>query len=113
MVYQRDQAIKNFKPEPYFELNAEILANQQKFVAKLDPYQRFKDETGLMTFMQAKHVQKGSQDGFIKDVQKQGKKRASPQLFSLSSLQSAMNKRYHASASQTLAAIQSLYEAKL
>lgn len=42
MVYQRDQAIKNFKPEPYFELNAEILANQQKFVAKLDPYQRFK-----------------------------------------------------------------------
>ncbi len=44
MVYQRDQAIKTFKPKPYFELNAEILANQQKFVAKLDPYQRFKDE---------------------------------------------------------------------
>ena len=63
--------------------------------------------------MQAKHVQKGSQDGLIMDVQKQAKKRASPQLFSLSSLQSAMNKRYHASASQTLAAIQSLYEAKL
>ncbi|MCG0691467.1 DNA topoisomerase III [Lactiplantibacillus plantarum] len=37
MVYQRDQAIKNFNPEPYFELNAEILANQQKFVAKLAP----------------------------------------------------------------------------
>ncbi|KZU87879.1 Lipid A export ATP-binding/permease proteinMsbA [Lactiplantibacillus plantarum] len=53
MVYQRDQATKNFKPGPYFELNAEILANQQKIVAKLDPYQRFKDETGLMTFMQA------------------------------------------------------------
>ena len=66
-----------------------------------------------MTFMRAKHVHKGSQDGLIKDVQKQGKKRASPQLFSLSSLQSAMNKRYHASASQTLAAIQSLYEDKL
>ena len=63
--------------------------------------------------MQAKNVQKGSQTGLIKNVQKQGKKRASPQLFSLSSLQSAMNKRYHASASQTLAAIQSLYEAKL
>ncbi|KZU19651.1 DNA topoisomerase III [Lactiplantibacillus plantarum] len=113
MVYQRDQAIKNFKPEPYFELNAEIVANQQKFVAKLAPYQRFKDKAGLMTFMQAKHVQKGSQAGLIKGVQNQAKKRASPQLFSLSSLQSAMNKRYHASASQTLAAIQSLYEAKL
>lgn len=111
MVYQRDQAIKNFKPEPYFELNAEIVANQQKFVAKLAPYQRFKDKA-VTTFMQAKHVQKGSQVGLIKDVQNQAKKRASPQLFSLSSLQSAMNKRYHASASQTLAAIQSLYEAK-
>ncbi|KKX43452.1 hypothetical protein WH27_15220 (plasmid) [Lactiplantibacillus plantarum] len=113
MAYQREQLIKNFKPEPYFELNAEILANQQKFEAKLDPYQRFKDESGLMTFMQAKRIQKGLQDGLIKDVKRQAKKRASPQLFSLSSLQSAMNKRYHASASQTLAAIQSLYEDKL
>ena len=112
MVYQRDQAIKNFKPEPYFELNAEILANQQKFVAKLDPYQRFKDETGLMTFMQAKHVQKGSQDGLIKDVQKQAKKSASPRLFSLSALQTMINRRYHASAADVLKAVQALYEAK-
>ena len=66
-----------------------------------------------MTFMQDKYAQKGFQGGLIKDVQKQAKKSASPQLFSLSSLQSAMNKRYHASASQNLAAIQSLYEDKL
>ncbi|MBN6048742.1 type IA DNA topoisomerase [Lactobacillus helveticus] len=112
MVYQRDQAIKNFKPEPYFELNAEILANQQKFVAKLDPYQRFKDEAGLITFMQAKHVQKGSQDGLIKDVQKQAKKSASPRLFSLSALQTMINRRYHASAADVLKAVQALYEAK-
>ena len=36
--------------------------------------------------MQAKHVQKGSQAGLIKGIQNQAKKRASPQLFSLSSL---------------------------
>lgn len=113
MVYQRDRTIKNFKPEPYFELNAEILAHDQKFVAKLDPYQRFKDEKGLITFMEAKNVQKGQQDGLIKDVQKQAKKSASPRLFSLSSLQSTINKKFHASASQTLQAVQSLYEAKL
>lgn len=46
MVYQRDQLIKKFKPKPYFELNAEILANQQKFAAKLAPYQQFKDKKG-------------------------------------------------------------------
>ena len=113
MVYQRDQAIKNFKPEPYFELNAEILANQQKFVAKLDPYQRFKDEKGLLAFMSEKRLEKGSQSGLIKDVQKQTKKTSSPRLFSLSSLQSEINKRYHASASDTLQAVQNLYEAKL
>ncbi|MBZ5965671.1 DNA topoisomerase III [Leuconostoc gelidum subsp. gasicomitatum] len=113
MVYQRDLAIQNFKPEPYFELKAEILAEQQKFVAKLAPYQRFKDEKGLLTFMSEKRLEKGSQSGLIKDVQKQTKNTSSPRLFSLSSLQSEINKRYHASASDTLQAVQNLYEAKL
>lgn len=113
MVYQRDLAIQNFIPEPYFELKAEILAEQQKFVAKLDPYQRFKDEKGLLAFMSEKRLEKGSQSGLIKDVQKQTKKTSSPRLFSLSSLQSEINKRYHASASDTLQAVQNLYEAKL
>lgn len=113
MVYQRDLAIQNFNPEPYFELKAEILAEQQKFVAKLDPYQRFKDEKGLLAFMSEKKLEKGSQSGLIKDVQKQTKKTSSPRLFSLSSLQSEINKRYHASASDTLQAVQNLYEAKL
>ncbi len=113
MVYQRDLAIQNFNPEPYFELKAEILAEQEKFVAKLDPYQRFKDEKGLLVFMSEKRLEKGSQSGLIKDVQKQTKKTSSPRLFSLSSLQSEINKRYHASASDTLQAVQNLYEAKL
>ena len=113
MVYQRDLAIQNFNPEPYFELKAEILAEQQKFVAKLDPYQRFKDEKGLLAFMSEKRLEKGSQSGLIKDVKKQTKKTSSPRLFSLSSLQSEINKRYHASASDTLQAVQNLYEAKL
>ncbi|WP_273718471.1 type IA DNA topoisomerase [Leuconostoc mesenteroides] len=113
MVYQRDLAIKNFKPEPYFELKAEILAEQQKIIAKLDPYQRFKDEKSLLAFMSEKRLEKGSQSGLIKDVKKQTKKTSSPRLFSLSSLQSEINKRYHASASDTLQAVQNLYEAKL
>lgn len=113
MVYQRDLDIQNFNPEPYFELKAEILEEQQKFVAKLDPYQRFKDEKGLLAFMSEKRLEKGSQSGLIKDVQKQTKKTSSPRLFSLSSLQSEINKRYHASASDTLQAVQNLYEAKL
>lgn len=113
MVYQRDLAIRNFKPEPYLELNAQILTDSQEFEAKLDPYKRFKDGNQLNTFMNDKNVQMGQQDGLIKDIQKQQKKTSSPRLFSLSSLQSEINKRYHASASETLKAVQSLYEAKL
>ncbi|MCS9983551.1 type IA DNA topoisomerase [Weissella paramesenteroides] len=113
MIYQRDLAIKNFKPEPYFELNAKVSVDSKKFDAKLEPYKRFKDEKQLITFMDDKNVQKGNQDGLIKDVQKQQKKSSSPRLFSLSSLQSEINKRYHASASDTLKAVQLLYEAKL
>lgn len=63
--------------------------------------------------MDDKSVQKGNQDGLIKDVQKQQKKSSSPRLFSLSNLQSEINKCYHGSASDTLKAVQSLYEAKL
>lgn len=113
MIYQRDLAIKNFKSEPYFELNAKISVDSQNFDAKLDPYKRFKDENQLFTFMDDKSVQKGNQDGLIKDIQKQQKKSSSPRLFSLSSLQSEINKRYHASASDTLKAVQLLYESKL
>lgn len=47
MIYQRDLAIKNFKPEPYFELNAKISVDSQNFDAKLDPYERFKYEKQL------------------------------------------------------------------
>lgn len=113
MVYQRDQAIENFKPEPYFEFKAKIAVDSGTFEAKLEPYQRFKDTTGINTFMQAKSIQNGQQPALIKDVQRKVKRTLSPKLFSLSSLQSAINKKFHASASDVLAAVQALYEAKL
>ncbi|MBS0935713.1 type IA DNA topoisomerase [Lactiplantibacillus plantarum] len=113
MVYERDLAIQNFKPVPYFELQAQIMTPNGVFEARLDPYQRFKEPAELTAFQQAKQVVTGKQDAVIKDVQQQAKQSASPRLFSLSSLQSTINKRYHASASKTLAAVQKLYEAKL
>lgn len=113
MVYQRDQSIENFKPEPYFELKAKIAVDSGTFDAKLEPLQRFNDMDGINAFMQVKNLQNGQQSVLIKDVQKKVKNTLSPKLFSLSSLQSAINKKFHASASDVLAAVQSLYEAKL
>lgn len=112
MIYKRDQAIANFKPEPYFELEADIQVGNQAFTAKLDPTQRFKDQATVDNYMSGKNILAGTQQAVIKNVERVNKDRASPRLFSLSSLQSVINKRYHASASDTLEAVQSLYEAK-
>lgn len=114
LVYQRDLEIQNFKPTPYAELQAAITAGgAAPFKGRLEPYQKFLTTDDLSAFMGANQIGVGHQLGTIADVQMESKHSASPRLFSLSSLQSAINKRYHASASETLAAVQSLYEAKL
>ncbi len=113
MIYQRDQMIKNFKVSTYYELEAEILADDKKFDAKLMPSQQFKDKSSLITFRRDNRFENEREIGIIKSIQKEEKSVASPRLFSLSSLQSEANKRFKASASDTLAAVQNLYEAGL
>ncbi|KIU19768.1 type IA DNA topoisomerase [Weissella cibaria] len=113
LVYQRDLAIQNFKPTPYRELKATITTNNGEFTAHLEPNTRFTDSQSLNQFMVEHQVMMGQQIATITDVQRQAKKTASPRLFSLSWLQSAINKQYHASASDVLKAVQTLYEAKL
>lgn len=113
MIYKRNKEIKNFQVSKYYELGAEILAGSEKFDANLTPSQQFKTKSSLITFRKDKGLEKASEVGIIESIKKEQKLEPSPRLFSLSSLQSEMNKRYKASASQTLAAVQKLYEAKL
>ncbi|WP_410985474.1 DNA topoisomerase III [Bacillus cereus] len=113
MLYQRQLEIENFKKEPFFELEGNILAEQGNFKALLSPSERFKNEDEVITFIDEKNAQKGVQDGIVKNVEKKEKKTGSPSLFSLSSLQSKINQMYKASASDTLKAVQKLYEARL
>ena len=113
LVYKRDLAIQNFKSVPYFELESEILADSEKFVSKLAPSKQFENKSSLITFIKSNNAQNGLQDGYIQSVEKKQKNSASPHLFSLSSLQSEVNRRYKATASETLKAVQSLYEKKL
>ncbi|MES9667891.1 DNA topoisomerase III [Bacillus nitratireducens] len=113
MIYQRQLEIENFKKEPFFELEGNILAKQGNFKALLSPSERFKNEAETITFINEKNAQKGVQDGIVKNVETKEKKTSSPSLFSLSSLQSKINQMYKASASDTLKAVQKLYEARL
>ena len=113
MIYQRQEAIQQFKKEPFFEIEASIKVNQGSFKGVLSPSQRFKTQEELLSFVSSKQAKIGSQEGRIVDVQTKEKKTSSPSLFSLSSLQSKVNQLYKATASQTLKAMQALYEAKL
>ncbi|MDT2975065.1 type IA DNA topoisomerase [Enterococcus casseliflavus] len=113
LIFQRQEAIENFRKEPFFEVEASIKVNQGSFKGVLSPTQRFKTQEELLAFVSSKQAKIGNQEGIIADVQTKEKKTNSPSLFSLSSLQSKVNQLYKATASQTLKAMQGLYEAKL
>lgn len=113
IVHKRQKEIENFKPEPFFELDAKVQAENGEFIAHLDPHQRFKTKEEAQDYLRKVAIDPPHTTGKITKVEKKKKKTPSPLLFSLSSLQSKINQIYKASASQTLEAVQKLYEAKL
>lgn len=113
MIYHLQERIQSFKKEKYFEGKATIESENGSFEAKLDPNESFKTSKELEQYLFSKGSKQGNQKGQILTVEKEEKTKTSPMLFSLSSLQSAMNKQMKASAKETLQAVQGLYEAKL
>lgn len=83
MIYQRQEAIEQFKKEPFFEIEADITVKQGTFKGTLIPTQRFSSKDELLTYLSSKHAEIGNQEGRIADVQTKEKKTNSPSLFSL------------------------------
>ena len=111
LIYQRNQAIQNFKPEPYKELEATIQHSNGTFKGTLKPAQKFFNDEEFNVFLS--QINQQNTQGMIQNIDTKDKHTASPKLFSLSALQSKANASFKASASQTLQAVQNLYEAKL
>ena len=111
MIYNRQKQIENFKPEKYYELEANISNVNSEFTGKLVPNQKFKSIQEIQEF--TRHINLDNKQGTITKIEKETKNANSPKLFSLSTLQSEINKKYKASASDTLQAVQILYENKL
>lgn len=100
-IYERDQAIKNFKPEKYIQLEAKKaipLTSKYKF----DPNQ-------LSECIQRRNAYNSTKAKVLKIEQKQETTKA-PRLFSLSKLQGECGKKYKMSPKETLSVVQSLYE---
>lgn len=104
MIAERDDEIRTFRPEPFWELVTKYRDVQFKATAE-----RFKKEDEARQVLA--RIQ--GQPFTITQVEKKPERVPPPQLYDLTELQRDMNRRYGMSAAATLKAAQALYEAKL
>ncbi|NJP38963.1 DNA topoisomerase III [Bacillus luteus] len=112
LIYQRQQEIEHFKPEPFFELEGNFKAanGSYKGMAKIKEKQK---ET-VSALLEKEGLLPGEvTEGTVQNVEKKEKQQQAPKLHSLSSLQSTANKRWKYSPSDVLKTMQELYLKKL
>lgn len=104
MIVRRDDEIRTFVPQPFWEL----LTTYRKVTFRYtgDRFSK-QDDAEQLSGSAGKHPLK------IKKIQSRTERSQPPQLYDLTELQRDMNRRFGISAADTLAAAQSLYEAKL
>lgn len=104
MIVRRDDEIRTFKPEPFWELLTQYRDVVFKFAG--DRFVREDDAQSVLGRVQGHPL-------VILGVQRKLERVQPPQLYDLTELQRAMNQRFGLSADATLKAAQSLYESKL
>lgn len=118
LVVQRDRAIENFRPTPYFNLFAVFSSGGSSFRAKfvpeegmpgLDAEGRLTDETAAKNIADSVKSGKAAVAGYEHAL----KKSAQPLALSLSDMQSEASARWGYGAEEVLNTVQALYEKKL
>ncbi len=104
LIVQRDEEIRTFRPEPFWEL-----MTRYREVTFAHTGGRFKTEEDANELLN----QVRNQPLRILGVERKRERVLPPQLYDLTDLQRDMNRRYGLSADDTLKAAQALYEAKL
>ena len=118
LVVNRDLAIENFKPHPYFTLHVEILHDAGTFTGTFQPFDTQKgidDQGRLIDIDEAHRIKKevSGQPGKILEAHKEKKKKKPPLPHCLSSLQKAASSKLGMGAKKVLDVAQALYEKKL
>ena len=104
LIVQRDDEIRTFQPEPFWELLTRYRQTLFRFAGE-----RFKDEAAAQQLL----AQVLGQPLAVTKIDRKQERSQPPQLYDLTELQRDMNRRYGLSAADTLAAAQTLYEKKL
>lgn len=108
LIYQRNTEIENFISKPFYELYANFSNDRGNYQGKYS--ERFETIDELESFIEHYNLM-GT--GIVSEVTTEEKIKLAPKLFSLSDLQSAMNKKYKYKVSKVLEIVQSLYEKKV
>ena len=105
-IYDRDMAIKNFKPELYYAIVSRAETNGE--IIELTSKKKFsKDE---MAAAQALCDAYNAETAIVTEVKRKKDTLAPGKLYSLSKLQNVLGKRYKMSMADSLAIVQKLYE---
>ncbi len=104
MIVDRYDAIVNFVPEVYYEL--EGVFEGYKGTWKNDKGSKFKNENDVLDLIEALK----DKPAFVEDLETSKKSKACPLLYDLTELQVQANKKYGYSIKETLDIAQSLYE---
>jgi DNA topoisomerase III len=107
LIVKREHEIANFKPEPFWEVEAVFNFEGRMLKAKwhknnISRVQEERQATAIANFCVNKNVE-------ITSIKKEKKEYAPPLLFNLSSLQATANKAYKFSPQNTLDILQKLY----
>lgn len=113
LVCERDKAIKNFVPVPFFDVYTNFSVEHGAFQAKWIPPENVSDPAGRCLKKEPAQLvadQVNESMGSVVDVQKETKKKTAPLPLDLTSLQQVCNNKWGYSAQTVLDAAQSLYE---
>lgn len=105
MIVKREEEIKNFKPEDYYNIEAIAKGITMK-------WQKNQGHFNTFDYNEAKKVEEKikNKSGKIIDITESYKKKYSPALYDLTELQRDANRIFSYSAKQTLSIMQRLYE---
>ena len=117
MVARRDYAVRNFKPQPYLTISAQLSADDKAFTAKWKPAegQKGMDEEGNLLInldIGKALIEKLSQEktAAVLKAETKRKKALQPKAYSLADIQIEASRLFGYTAEDTLNICQSLYE---
>lgn len=117
MVARRDYAVRNFKPQPYLTISAQLSADDKAFTAKWKPAegQKGMDEDGKLLInldIGKALIEKLSQEktAAVLKAETKRKKALQPKAYSLADIQIEASRLFGYTAEDTLNICQSLYE---